>query len=626
MAQDPRAPRRWIVGGLMAAICLAAAARPAPASAQAYVANLGSGTVSIIDTTTNQVVGDPIFVDGQPYRVAVTPDGRFVYVTNVTQNKVSVIDTQLNPPQVVATIGLAGSGRGVAISGNGFAYVVGGQNLHKISTATHTQVGPPLFIQGSTSGGPEGVGVTPNGSFAYVADSGSNVQSLFVIDAASTPMTMIFPVYSFPSGAAPQPQPALIGGSIPIDVVVRPDGLFVYNTSKDQAVQVNRVSDHNYVGGCGLGMGNVPQGIAATGVGGLGDGQVIFTANASANTVSICPVNDSSGLPPVPPTHVTVGDGPANTNSPQYLSATPNGQLLYVTNRLKNAVEVINLTSTPPAKITTIPVGLNPRGIAVSPLATPPPGPPPPPPPPPPPSPPVLSVTPGSLGFAGEQGLGDPFPQSLQVANTGGGTLGWLIAAATVNGANWLSANPTSGSAPPTASPSVAAGTCGLPAGSYTGSIAVSAAGADGSPQSVPVALTVTQPGGLLPTPSARVCTDRPSYGSGQTLVLSVSLRQGASSNSGDAYLFTQVPGTTIFVSLVLSGGQLAPQFGPAPVPLATGFPVPDFAGGVFEFLFGGSEPAGTYDINAILALAGTDPNIPGNQLAVGTTSFTFAP
>ena len=89
MAQDPRTLRRSIVGGLIAAICLAEAGRPAPASAQAYVANRGSGTVSVINTTTNEIVGDPIFVDGQPYRVAVTPNGQFVYVTNAPTNSVS---------------------------------------------------------------------------------------------------------------------------------------------------------------------------------------------------------------------------------------------------------------------------------------------------------------------------------------------------------------------------------------------------------------------------------------------------------------------------------------------------------------------------------------------------------
>ncbi|MGW2556454.1 hypothetical protein ACWCZ6_40685, partial [Streptomyces sp. NPDC001635] len=40
----------------------------------AYVANFGSDNVSVIDTTTNTVVGNPIPVGTRPVGVAITPD------------------------------------------------------------------------------------------------------------------------------------------------------------------------------------------------------------------------------------------------------------------------------------------------------------------------------------------------------------------------------------------------------------------------------------------------------------------------------------------------------------------------------------------------------------------------
>jgi YVTN family beta-propeller protein len=67
-----------------------------PDGSKVYVANLGSKTVSVIDTATNTVVGPPIPVDGA-FGVAVTPDGSKVYVANVGQpGIVSVIDTATN--------------------------------------------------------------------------------------------------------------------------------------------------------------------------------------------------------------------------------------------------------------------------------------------------------------------------------------------------------------------------------------------------------------------------------------------------------------------------------------------------------------------------------------------------
>jgi YVTN family beta-propeller protein len=70
---------------------------PAAARAQnAYITNSGDGTVSVIDTATNTVVGSPITVGTAPFGVAVTSDGSKVYVTNQGSNNVSVIATATN--------------------------------------------------------------------------------------------------------------------------------------------------------------------------------------------------------------------------------------------------------------------------------------------------------------------------------------------------------------------------------------------------------------------------------------------------------------------------------------------------------------------------------------------------
>jgi YVTN family beta-propeller protein len=71
-----------------------------PNGGQVYVANTGSDTVSVIDTTTNTVV-TTIPVGPGPVGVAVDPGGKHVFVTNNAEiaqgapgaNTVSVIDT-----------------------------------------------------------------------------------------------------------------------------------------------------------------------------------------------------------------------------------------------------------------------------------------------------------------------------------------------------------------------------------------------------------------------------------------------------------------------------------------------------------------------------------------------------
>jgi glucose/arabinose dehydrogenase len=105
-----------------------------------------------------------------------------------------------------------------------------------------------------------------------------------------------------------------------------------------------------------------------------------------------------------------------------------------------------------------------------------------------PPTPPVLAITPSSLTFAATVGGAAPPSQPVTVSNTGGGTLSFT----TSDDQSWLAASPASGSAPGTVDVSV--NPTGLAAGTYTGNVTITAAGATGSPKTVAVTFTVTPP------------------------------------------------------------------------------------------------------------------------------------
>jgi YVTN family beta-propeller protein len=65
-----------------------------------YVANLWSGTVSVISTAQNEVIGEiPIPCDcakSGPFGLALTPDGGKLYVNNLNDGTVRVVDTTTN--------------------------------------------------------------------------------------------------------------------------------------------------------------------------------------------------------------------------------------------------------------------------------------------------------------------------------------------------------------------------------------------------------------------------------------------------------------------------------------------------------------------------------------------------
>jgi YVTN family beta-propeller protein len=113
----------------------------APNGEYAYVANYGSGTVSVINTATN-TAPVTITVGTDPKAVAVTPDGAYVYVTlgssSLGSGSVSVINTAT---YAVTTVTGVSNPFGVAVTPNSeYAYVTNEQTgtVSVISTGSPT--------------------------------------------------------------------------------------------------------------------------------------------------------------------------------------------------------------------------------------------------------------------------------------------------------------------------------------------------------------------------------------------------------------------------------------------------------------------------------------------------------
>jgi hypothetical protein len=110
---------------------------------------------------------------------------------------------------------------------------------------------------------------------------------------------------------------------------------------------------------------------------------------------------------------------------------------------------------------------------------------------------PTISVTPTSLSFSAVAGGGGPLGQSINVSNSGGGTLNW--SAAVTSGAFISLVGTTSGAN--SGSFQVFADVGALSAGTYNGTIRISASGASNTPEDIPVTFTVSP----APTPTISV-------------------------------------------------------------------------------------------------------------------------
>jgi YVTN family beta-propeller protein/VCBS repeat-containing protein len=185
---------------------------------RAYVTNKTAGTVVVIDTTTNSVIGS-IAVGPTPDGLAIKPDGTRLYVTSLANNSVTVVDTTTNT--VKATISTA-KPSAIAMSASGNVVYVANQDagtITKISTSTNAATGTVKLPTGLK---PTGLVVSPDKLKIYVisgtAAGGGSIDVFAYTGASTVPITTT-------SGA-------------PTALAISPDNKRLYVTSADKKVTV----------------------------------------------------------------------------------------------------------------------------------------------------------------------------------------------------------------------------------------------------------------------------------------------------------------------------------------------------------------------------------------------------
>lgn len=184
-----------------------------PDGSAGYAANQYANTVTVFDTRTFATTRINMPLHGYPTSLAITPDGKFVYVTvsNIVPDfgqaicYVFVIDTSTN--NVVHTI-IVPYPEGIAISPDGStAYVVsvggrsGNSNLLTISTASN-RITATLSLEFGYATDPTTVGivVTPDGTRIFADDAMSN--NVWEVDTTKNKVIKGIPVGNTPGQLA----------------------------------------------------------------------------------------------------------------------------------------------------------------------------------------------------------------------------------------------------------------------------------------------------------------------------------------------------------------------------------------------------------------------------------------
>jgi YVTN family beta-propeller protein len=167
--------------------------RAKPDGAYLYVTNKGNGTISIISTATNTIV-DTITGLINPVGIAFTIDGTYAYVTDTAHNAVYVIDTSTNTIDDII-LGFNQPGYTAVTPDKTTAYVTNGGN----DTVSVVRTSDNFIIGTLNVPEPHSVGVTPDGIYLYV---GSDFGDVIKIEILTGAIDTVLPGFENPANLA----------------------------------------------------------------------------------------------------------------------------------------------------------------------------------------------------------------------------------------------------------------------------------------------------------------------------------------------------------------------------------------------------------------------------------------
>jgi YVTN family beta-propeller protein len=297
-----------------------------PDDSTAFVANQGSDTVSVLDLTTHAVSGE-IPVGDRPVGVAVSPDGRFLAVAELGDDRVRFVDTA--DLSTLSTIDVADRPHGLAFTPDGqrllITHLLSGEVT--ILTVQPFTVHLPLILRRD-----QPYHRPSTGYHLHTFRLQPIVYRPLFTFARSTNVTTWPNVGPAPSvvinatstrAYLPQTMASGLGLNTHFDTTVFPK-VSVLNLD----TQSHRIAEHIPLPETDTPVG-LPWDAALTQL-----DTELWVVNAASNDLSV--IDISSPSHPVRAAHIPVGDNPRG------IAISPDGSTAYVNNSLAGTVSVID--------------------------------------------------------------------------------------------------------------------------------------------------------------------------------------------------------------------------------------------------------------------------------------------
>jgi YVTN family beta-propeller protein len=323
---------RALIAGLLTSLFALAACGPMVQTAEAtqpiktYVGNFKDNTVSVIDADAGTVVAT-VPVSAGPHGMAITQDGRTVYVSGDGSSSVDVIDTATD--KVMKTINVGKAPNGIALTPDDRLLVVtvyGEDRVAFVDTSTQTVVATTAVPK------PHTVAISPDGNLAYVTVQEPGHFGLALIDMSKRSVVRTLPL-----------------DKTPRDGEFGYDGkLFYFTQAGVSSVQVLDPASDRIVA-------QIPTGISPH-----------FVSYPQAAAFGIVVVQGPSELLLFDPATNQPVRSVAVGKQPHWATTSGDGKTAYVTNEGSNDFSIIDVAT---GRTRTIAVGNAPRKVVVQPRA-----------------------------------------------------------------------------------------------------------------------------------------------------------------------------------------------------------------------------------------------------------------
>jgi len=310
----------------MSALVLAITAATAEADV-AYVANQGGGTVSMIDTSLDQVtrtLPNQGSIGAKVQAVVANPTQTRAFVVDADAGTLVVVDSATGKIEQSVAVGKAPEGASIAPSGKLIAVCIEDDDAVAIVDVASAKLLQKVHTQGSN---PEHC--VFSGDDRWLLVSNENSSNLDLIDVKAGRSVAVIPDPGHPRGLTWLPQQSLA---------------YVANEHTG-AVDVVDVDARSVVQSINTGLR--PAGALAA-----ADGKHVFVSNGGSGTVTVIDTATRSAV-----TTISVGKRPWG------MALTHDGKKLYVANGRSNSVSVIDTATL--AVIKEIPVGVLPWGVSI---------------------------------------------------------------------------------------------------------------------------------------------------------------------------------------------------------------------------------------------------------------------